>query len=83
MSVDGNKPGPLTWVFDNEALGQLIEAVISAQEVIFDLETTGLSPYAVEGGHQNGGVGARVVLASFTLPQATAEGDWDGIDATT
>jgi DNA polymerase-1 len=72
----------MTWVFDDEALGQLVEAVLSSQEVIFDLETTGLMPYAEEGGIQNGGVGARVALASFTLPQADAEGNWDGVDAT-
>ena len=75
--------GPFTWVWDDAALGQLKEAILSAQEIVWDTETTGLVRGAVEGGHRNGGVGARQVLATFTLPQPDAFGNWDGVEPTT
>lgn len=73
----------MTWVWDEEQLGQLIEAIHASQEVVWDLETTGLISYAVEGSAHNGGVGARQVLATFTLPMADEHGFWDGVEPTT
>lgn len=45
-------------------------ALEEAETVVFDLETTGLEEHAVTGGKLNGGVAARVVVASFTLDNA-------------
>lgn len=73
--TDKNAIGPVTWVLDNEALEHLLEAIAVSEEVVCDLETTGLDEHAVTGGEQNGGVAARVSLASFTLP---VEGDAPG-----
>lgn len=61
----------VTWVLDDDALGYLHEALRGADEVVFDLETTGLDEYATTGGQTNGGVSARVVLASYTLPSGS------------
>lgn len=63
-------PARVAWVLEEEALARMVEQVAMAHEVILDLETTGLQEWAVEGGAINGGVGARVVLASCTLPMA-------------
>lgn len=84
---DGNKPGPLTWVWNEDDLEALLEAIATSHEVHVDLETTGLADWAWTGGPVNGGVAARVVLASLTLPQRADVGDpmseWDGVDPTT
>ena len=67
-------PSPATevstfvWVWDKPGLRNLLQYAIPTSDVItFDLETTGLDEHAVTGGQANGGVGARIVLASFTL----------------
>lgn len=70
---EANATGPVTWVFTDDELQWLLEAVLGASECIVDLETTGLDEWAVEGGKHNGGVGARISLASFTLPQAVTD----------
>jgi DNA polymerase I-like protein with 3'-5' exonuclease and polymerase domains len=75
---DANATGPLVWVFDPNGLNGLIEAMRNSAEVVVDLETTGLDEYAVAGGVSNGGYPARIVLASFTLPQEGEDGRWDG-----
>jgi len=75
-----NETGPVCWVFEEEALGELTEAIRGAEHVVMDLETTGLDEHATTGGFSNGGVAARVALAAFTIPQATSPLDrrWDG-----
>jgi DNA polymerase I-like protein with 3'-5' exonuclease and polymerase domains len=82
---EGNSTGPMVWVLNKKTLEQLIEAVMVASEVVVDLETTGLDEHAIEGGKSNGGVGARIVLASFTLPIADKDNDdrWNGDVPTT
>jgi DNA polymerase I-like protein with 3'-5' exonuclease and polymerase domains len=82
-----NAPGPITWVTMPSDLEQLKEAIRGCSEAVIDLETTGLDEHAVTGGPTNGGVSARISLASFTLPQRAVYGDvdsgWDGVDPTT
>ena len=83
---DGNKPGgPVVWVMNEDDFENLLEAIRVSQEVIIDLETTGLVPYAWSGGPRNGGIAARVALAALTLPNATTPmGDeWDEKEPTT
>lgn len=63
---------PVTWVMDYAALASLTAAIEVCEEVVIDLETTGLHEHAQHGGKVNGGVAARIVLASLTLP---GEGD--------
>lgn len=75
--------GPISWALTEEDVAWLCEAIVSSSEVVFDFETTGLAPWAVQGGRANDGVGARIVAASFTLPQAGADGLWDGEPPTT
>lgn len=82
MPVDErNAVGPITWVLTREELKELREAVLNSVDCVVDLETTGLNEHAYEGGPYNGGVGARIVLASFTLPQSElgpfGERQWD------
>ena len=62
--------GPITWVWGKEDLKALIAAIHASQQVVMDLETTGLDEYAESGGDTNGGYPARIVLASLTLPSA-------------
>lgn len=84
---EANATGPVTWVLDDEALAWLGESILGAERIVVDLETTGLDEHAVEGGRANGGVGARISLASFTLPQAKTDAFglrvWDGEVPTT
>lgn len=75
---DSNATGPITWVLAPLEVEGLIEACRTASEVVVDLETTGLDEFAVTGGESNKGVAARIVLASFTLPQEGDDGRWDG-----
>lgn len=71
--------GTTSWVLTRDDLFHLIEQMRSAWCVVMDLETTGLDEHAVSGGQSNGGVAARVSLASITLPQQDREtGGWDG-----
>lgn len=79
-----NKPGgPVGWVLTHDDLLHLVEQIRNASCVVMDLETTGLDEHAVTGGVSNGGVGARIVMASLTLPQKDANGDWDGEEPAT
>lgn len=68
--------GPISWVLGKGALRNLLAAVAGASEVVMDLETTGLDEHARRGGATNGGVPARVVLASLTLPEEGEDYDW-------
>jgi DNA polymerase-1 len=51
--------GSLVWVMNDEHLAALLQHVEVAPIVVYDLETTGLDRYAP---------GAKIVLATFTLP---------------
>lgn len=73
--VDTFDPETVTWVLDEESLEHLCGALASTTEVFVDLETTGLDEHATREGPTNGGIAARVVLASFTLPQEGDAGD--------
>lgn len=66
-------PATVTWVLDKEALGFLKEAIITCEEVIIDLETTGLNEHATRD-TPGWNYPARIALASLTLPQ---DGDAD------
>jgi len=73
--ADDFDPQTVTWVLNRQDLDHLIEAIGMADEVVCDLETTGLDEHAVAGGKTNGGYPARIVLAAFTLPtNVTREG---------
>lgn len=76
-------PIPMTWIDSPEDIDVMLESFRTAESVHFDFETTGLHEYAVTHGKTNGGVAARVVLASFTIPQADEFGEWDGREPTT
>jgi hypothetical protein len=75
--------GPISWALADEDVEWLIEAIAGSSEVVFDFETTGLYPWAVQGGRANNGIGARIVIASFTVPQAGPDGLWDGEEPVT
>ena len=77
------KLGPVSWIHSQADMANLLEVITTAEEIVFDLETTGLDEHAVTRGKSNGGVAARIALASFTIPQANNEGEWDGADPTT
>jgi DNA polymerase I len=63
-------PETVTWVLSSGDLGHLLVAIAATDEVVWDLETTGLREWAWTGGPLNGGVAGRVVLSSMTLPTA-------------
>lgn len=63
----------VAWVLDGRDLGRLLAAIEAADEVVMDLETTGLDEHAVLDGATNGGYPARIVLASLTLPIGLGE----------
>lgn len=65
----------VTWVLDDSSFEHLLEAIAESSEVVMDLETTGLFEWATEGGRRNGGVGARIALASLTLPHPDDVGE--------
>lgn len=67
-------PDSVRWALDLDRFREMYHDLRTASEVAFDLETTGLDQYATEGGETNGGVAARIVLASFTL--AGGERTW-------
>lgn len=75
--------GPVAWILTREDLIEMIEALRNSVVNVMDLETTGLDEHAVTGGKSNGGVAARVSIASLTLPQKDREGNWDGEEPTT
>lgn len=62
-------PATVVWINRLRDLRHLLAAIETAEEVVTDLETTGLDEHAVLGGPANGGYPARIVLASLTLPQ--------------
>lgn len=68
-------PATISWVTDESDLDFLLLAIDTARHVVFDLETTGLDEHAITGGRSNGGVSARIVLATFTLPQPDDAGE--------
>ena len=72
----------VAWVSDKDDLRHLLSALQDAPAVVYDLETTGLDEHAVTHGPSNGGVAARIVLASFTLPRYTDHGEVDGEPST-
>lgn len=67
--ADTFDPATVSWVMDEEDLEWLVLAISGAVEVVVDLETTGLDEHAETGGQTNGGVAARIALASLTLPE--------------
>ena len=71
---DDFDPARVTWVLTTADVAHLVAALDSCSEVVMDLETTGTAEHAWRGGPQNGGVAARVVLASFTLPTRGDQG---------
>lgn len=66
-------PDDVTWVLGPKDLGFLGAALADTPEVTLDLETTGLDEHAVTGGSSNGGVAARIVLASFTMERSGSD----------
>lgn len=75
--------GPISWVLAQPDMVNLVELIRNSVACVMDLETTGLDEHATTGGESNGGVSARIVMASLTLPQRTRNGDWDGLEPTT
>ena len=69
MTVPAFSMDHVAWVLDDTTLDWLCEELRAAPEIVFDLETTGLHEHATTGGEVNGGVAARISLASFTLPR--------------
>lgn len=67
---DDFDPATVSWVLDQADLDHLLAAIETASQCVIDLETTALDEYADGSPHRNGGVPARIVLASLTLPQA-------------
>lgn len=75
--------GPIGWVLEQSDLVNLVEMIRNSVVCVMDLETTGLDEHATTGGASNGGVSARISMASLTLPQKDSEGNWDGMEPTT
>lgn len=67
-------PATVTWVLDSDALQGLREALHTCVEVVIDLETTGLDPYATRD-TPGWNYPAHVVLAALTLPQPDDTGE--------
>lgn len=67
--ADDFRPESIVWVLNDDSMSALSDAISTCIEAVVDLETTGLDPWAAGEPHKNGGVPARIVLASFTLPQ--------------
>ena len=72
---DDFDPSTISWVMDEADLDHLLLVIDECEEVVFDVETTGLNEHAVHGGRSNGGVAARISLAQFTLPCPEDVGD--------
>ena len=66
--MDDFDPATVSWVLTDQDLGRFKAAIGMCEEVVLDLETSGLAEHAWSGGPQNGGYPARIVLASATLP---------------
>jgi len=65
--ADDFDPSGVAWVLTKADLKHLLGAIEETDRLTFDLETTGLDEHATRGGATNGGVAARVVLASYTF----------------
>ena len=74
-AADTFDPATVSWVLDRDDLSHLLEKIRSTGEIVYDLETTGLDEHAVTHGQSNGGVAARIALASFTLPESAEDQD--------
>lgn len=72
----------IAWVYEDDDLDTLLYEIEQAPVVVYDLETTGLDEHAVTDGRTNGGVSARVVMASFTLPRYDEHGRVKGEPST-
>lgn len=68
----------LAWVNDEGDLEALIGAIETAPVIVYDLETTGLDEHAWTDGPKNGGVAARLSLATFTIPRYDEFGQVEG-----
>lgn len=64
---DDFDPAKIAWVMDDADLGNLLNVMIESDEVVIDLETTGLDEHSITNGPTNGGVAARVALAAITV----------------
>lgn len=69
LTADNRPLGEVVWALNERDVQQLISLIWTSGEVVIDLETTGLDMHATATGPTNGGIPARVVLASLTLPQ--------------
>ena len=79
---ESNRPkGPVQWVLGRPDLARMLAEVAGAERAVLDLETTGLNERQRQGEDV---AGARVVMASLTLPQIhPGTGRWDGVEPTT
>ena len=75
-------PHTVSWVLEKEDLRHLLGELRASTTIVYDLETTGLDEHATTGGRSNGGVAARIVLVSFTLPRYTEDGELEGEPST-
>lgn len=69
--ADDFDPSGVAWVLTKADLKHLLGAIEETDRLTFDLETTGLDEHATRGGATNGGIAARVVLASYTFPDGS------------
>lgn len=72
----------MSWVTEPDDLAHLVATLAAASTIVYDLETTGLDEHAYTHGPTNGGVSARVVLASYTLPVYDEDGELEGEPST-
>src|SRR5699024_3661193 len=72
----------MSWVTEPADLAHLVATLAAASTIVYDLETTGLDEHAYTHGPTNGGVSARVVLASFTIPVYDDTGELEGEPST-
>lgn len=72
----------MSWVTEPADLAHLVATLEAASTIVYDLETTGLDEHAYTHGPTNGGVSARVVLASYTLPVYDEDGELEGEPST-
>lgn len=67
-------PATIRWVTDERDLPSLLDAVAVGEEVVIDLETTGLDPHA-DGRSPAWPCPARISMASLTIPTALDAGE--------
>lgn len=75
IRADVFDPKRVAWVMDEADLQRMLAQFGLSWAVVLDLETTGLDEHATTGGLSNGGVAARVSMASFTLPHSDDDDD--------